>query len=323
MSGNEYSYNDWRGYSELYHHGIKGQKWGVKNGPPYPLDQEVHSKVVRGSKEDFSDSKKRMHVMHHPDGWLKVFTPEMQEKYTKDHPAESISDMARIPKGTDINKVLSAINGDVMEKGFTDAGRHYNCPNCATAFDMVQRGYNVQSRPKANGSNVEDIESYFNGGKLKHVGTTQYSREVFEAYKNYEATYDHKKNPWEQSPEHDAAYEKLWKANDKFAQETEKSVMKELNSQKDGSWGIVVVGWRMDNNPSARTDCYHALNYKKENGKVKFYDTQSHSTRKNNGYSDSSWIRYDCDPREIFVMQTNNLEPSDKVGEAVISRRDK
>ncbi len=24
--------------SELAHHGIKGQKWGVKNGPPYPLE---------------------------------------------------------------------------------------------------------------------------------------------------------------------------------------------------------------------------------------------------------------------------------------------
>ena len=23
--------------SELKHHGILGQKWGVKNGPPYPL----------------------------------------------------------------------------------------------------------------------------------------------------------------------------------------------------------------------------------------------------------------------------------------------
>ncbi len=26
--------------SELYHHGIKGQEWGVKNGPPYPLDKK-------------------------------------------------------------------------------------------------------------------------------------------------------------------------------------------------------------------------------------------------------------------------------------------
>lgn len=29
--------------NELYHHGIEGQKWGVQNGPPYPLDPEDHS----------------------------------------------------------------------------------------------------------------------------------------------------------------------------------------------------------------------------------------------------------------------------------------
>ena len=27
--------------TELYHHGIQGQKWGVTNGPPYPLDSDV------------------------------------------------------------------------------------------------------------------------------------------------------------------------------------------------------------------------------------------------------------------------------------------
>lgn len=29
---------------ELYHHGIKGMKWGVKNGPPYPLVTGAKSK---------------------------------------------------------------------------------------------------------------------------------------------------------------------------------------------------------------------------------------------------------------------------------------
>ena len=29
--------------SELYHHGIKGQKWGVRNGPPYPLGSDQKS----------------------------------------------------------------------------------------------------------------------------------------------------------------------------------------------------------------------------------------------------------------------------------------
>lgn len=29
------------GYNVLAHHGIKGQKWGVRNGPPYPLDKSI------------------------------------------------------------------------------------------------------------------------------------------------------------------------------------------------------------------------------------------------------------------------------------------
>lgn len=29
--------------NELYHHGIKGQQWGDRNGPPYPLSAESHS----------------------------------------------------------------------------------------------------------------------------------------------------------------------------------------------------------------------------------------------------------------------------------------
>lgn len=36
----------------LFHHGIKGQKWGKQNGPPYPLSKEKHNKVVKKSKKE-------------------------------------------------------------------------------------------------------------------------------------------------------------------------------------------------------------------------------------------------------------------------------
>lgn len=32
----------------LEHHGILGQKWGVKHGPPYPLDKKTSRKVKSG-----------------------------------------------------------------------------------------------------------------------------------------------------------------------------------------------------------------------------------------------------------------------------------
>lgn len=40
----------------LEHHGILGQKWGKRSGPPYPLDQKSHDSVVKsaGSAERFA-----------------------------------------------------------------------------------------------------------------------------------------------------------------------------------------------------------------------------------------------------------------------------
>ena len=48
---------------ELYHHGILGQRWGKKNGPPYPLGASDHSSSEkkagwRKSLSDSSDNKK-------------------------------------------------------------------------------------------------------------------------------------------------------------------------------------------------------------------------------------------------------------------------
>ena len=36
-----------KGTDVVEHHGIKGQQWGVRNGPPYPLDAETHKQVVK------------------------------------------------------------------------------------------------------------------------------------------------------------------------------------------------------------------------------------------------------------------------------------
>ena len=38
--------------NELWHHGIKGQQWGERNGPPYPLDKSTHKAVVRSARKE-------------------------------------------------------------------------------------------------------------------------------------------------------------------------------------------------------------------------------------------------------------------------------
>lgn len=47
------------GDSELQHHGVKGMKWGVKNGPPYPIDKSSgRGTIVKNAIESGAVSKK-------------------------------------------------------------------------------------------------------------------------------------------------------------------------------------------------------------------------------------------------------------------------
>lgn len=43
--------------NELYHHGVTGQKWGKRNGPPYPLDD--NAKVQASKKRRFLRFRKK------------------------------------------------------------------------------------------------------------------------------------------------------------------------------------------------------------------------------------------------------------------------
>lgn len=50
-----YSENDWWTY--LAHHGVKGQKWGVKNGPPYPIKRDFPNITDRSKIEHIVETQ--------------------------------------------------------------------------------------------------------------------------------------------------------------------------------------------------------------------------------------------------------------------------
>ncbi len=72
----------------LAHHGVLGQKWGKRNGPPYPLNASDHSS---------SENKT---------GWRKSLNSGTHEDYSKAHSKESVKNMS----DKELNKVVNRLN---------------------------------------------------------------------------------------------------------------------------------------------------------------------------------------------------------------------
>ena len=106
------------GYNVLAHHGIKGQKWGIRNGPPYPLEktakndkikEEETSKSFNIPRNKFTDYA--LNPEKAPD---KARAFESALGYNKDNCDQLIKD---IEKHADIHKMV--------EKGDNGYGMRY------------------------------------------------------------------------------------------------------------------------------------------------------------------------------------------------------
>ena len=59
--------------NELYHHGIVGQKWGVRNGPPYPLQGGSYTP---SEKEAIYKERRKKHSIYNKKHFDEVLSPE-------------------------------------------------------------------------------------------------------------------------------------------------------------------------------------------------------------------------------------------------------
>lgn len=274
----------------LAHYGIPGQKWGVKNGPPYPLGKDVSAKIRRG-------------------------TIDKHEYVEIDTEVKQSSELKKLKPGYDVKTVRYAINHP--EDG--SRGRTYNCPNCAVAFEMTERGYDVHARPANYGSNVGDIERFFKDGKLSSCDRgDEFSKlkkppniEDYNVDNRLSGRKNYKKYLHD-SLDYDQTVSRIQK-------ETGDQLISKLKNQGNAARGIMVVGWRMSENPKMRTRAFHAFNYKIVGDDVVFFDAQSRREYKYNaGFSVNNFI-FNCDPRDIYYMRTDNLDIQN-VKDAVYSK---
>lgn len=183
----------------LTHHGIKGQKWGVRNGPPYPLDAEDHSASEKksGWKKSLDKGKKKDNNKkqdRNDDSQKKGLTAE-QKRAIKigagiavgllaAYGAYKLADSGELhrlaEKGKEIlqgdrypgfkrNDAFSQpmsidqISSTFLHKinpGYNkELGTTNNCRRCTFAYELSRRGYDVKATRTLHGTGQTDSKT--------------------------------------------------------------------------------------------------------------------------------------------------------------------
>ena len=141
---------------ELYHHGIQGQQWGKRNGPPYPLKK--HSAAER--KAALDKTKRKRYNKNKTIERGRYAVGSMLEKFGDKPVSEFVGSSAQkikmLAKPESINEVLRNTNPTKSNN---------NCYNCVVAATARMCGIDVTARdqrPSADSVSFDDVCKVFN-----------------------------------------------------------------------------------------------------------------------------------------------------------------
>jgi len=170
--------------NELMHHGISGMHWGVKNGPPYPLDAKTSAAIKSGKNEKARFSSKEYqdlrsgktkangvskaglsHRFSHVESRLREVINASDfdaPKNVADVWQENPDFMKRGPskKRIDMHDV-QVVNQDFYRSD--EPGVRNNCVFCSNALEMRKRGYDVVAGRSAFGALSTASQYYWDG----------------------------------------------------------------------------------------------------------------------------------------------------------------
>lgn len=274
----------------LMHHGIKGQRWGVQNGPPYPLESSTKKRIDKGYKTVKELSEEQMKTYNRARkygvfGALIAYAVDRARNKKKD-----VIDYRKIEgknqnKLSDLRKndkqMTSEENAKVTNPNSHLRGGSSNCGNCVVAMEMRERGYDVQARRNDVGCRTAlEYKDVFDGFNIK----------------NYTYSKDNEILPENQTKEYSR------RAYSEFENHL-------LSSYEDGARGYVSWSYRDSDHESG-----HAVNWKIEDRQVKVYDAQN----SNHEPESSNWIR-DYSDGWYHYERLDNLSVNDNVTNFVMN----
>lgn len=110
----------------LMHHGVKGQKWGVQNGPPYPIDRSGGKGVAKSGSSDRikpEDKKESKEVAKSGDGGKIRITVSGQKDPGKRGTPNSVIDHVRDDGSIKTRAFYDADGWKVREIHTSDHGK--------------------------------------------------------------------------------------------------------------------------------------------------------------------------------------------------------
>ena len=140
--------------TELCHHGILGQRWGRRTGPPYPLDAGDHSASEKkaGWKKSLSDERAKIKSMSNDELRQKVYRKNLEKQYKYYN--------SKVGANRTANDVV-----DVTKKGFRTAGGLANA---------LSKGMQYKNQPKLD--NIDDTPSEVMTKKEKRLARKEINR---------------------------------------------------------------------------------------------------------------------------------------------------
>ena len=258
----------WRKELYLTHHGIKGQQWGVRRGPPYPLKSSKTQNVGYVSKGADPNDPERNKPIGDSGKSLSVLSAD----------AKNIAKKYGYPLKSNPTSIGDDIKCSCPEWWDNQNDRHWvsNCTHSIVAFASRRRGLDVSAKPlpdeMTHGRSIIDVVGrYFRGN---------FSQKDFYRLNFVDGFF---------SRADGVSYE----------QQASKRLTKVYKDVPDGGYGVVYM---------RTVYAGHVFVWYKEDGIVKFADAQAGVNAQRNFENISRYGAREYGQNSIFTARLDNRE---------------